>query len=501
MFSVRLHDDRYHGAGEWPPSPARLFQALVAGAGLSGPLHPKQVAALQWLETACTAPIIAAPLAVSGQSFGNFVPNNDLDAKGGDPRNLGAVRTKKPTRPRLFAAATPFLYAWEILSGDESSEHLRILGQLADCLYQFGRGVDFAWAEAECLDREALEERLGQHLGAVHRPTHGAVAGFSLACPVTGSFLSLERRYAAGGLRFAPFRSGRNFAESFQQPPKAKFALVSYDAPPRRRVFDLRPSPGSDASFPWPLHGVCQLVKLCRDGAEQRLNTAFPSQVQAIQRWLIGRRVDGTNGGSPAERIRLVPLASIGHVHADLAVRRLLVEVFAGCPLSAEDVFWAFNGLPLSGADENGPNLAASDDDKMLEAYVAGPKGAMIWRSVTPVALPETARRRRIEPSRRVEEAKPASEKGNEQMRAAQAVRAALRHAEVTTAASLIVVRRKPFHTHGESVAAFAEGSRFPKERLWHVEIRFAEPRRGLLVIGDGRFSGLGIMAPIRSES
>ena len=32
LIEVRLLDGRYHGAGDWPPAPFRLFQALVAGA-------------------------------------------------------------------------------------------------------------------------------------------------------------------------------------------------------------------------------------------------------------------------------------------------------------------------------------------------------------------------------------------------------------------------------------------------------------------------------------
>ena len=57
LFSVRFLDDRYHGltdngeSPEWPPSPFRLYQALVAGNArgltLSNPLRD----ALRWLET------------------------------------------------------------------------------------------------------------------------------------------------------------------------------------------------------------------------------------------------------------------------------------------------------------------------------------------------------------------------------------------------------------------------------------------------------------------
>lgn len=38
------------------------------------------------------------------------------------------------------------------------------------------------------------------------------------------------------------------------------------------------------------------------------------------------------------------------------------------------------------------------------------------------------------------------------------------------------------------------------KHRLWHVEIAFAEPRAGPVVIGDGRYLGLGLMAPVRES-
>jgi CRISPR-associated protein Csb2 len=171
------------------------------------------------------------------------------------------------------------------------------------------------------------------------------------------------------------------------------------------------------------------------------------------------------------------------------------VEVPAGCPFQANDVFWAFSGLRIQ-PDRNGPILASSDESEMLKRYSAE-KGANVWRSITPAALPDIARRRRIEPSRRISEAKPASERFAEQTRAAHAVASALRHAGVQNLVSDIVVQREPFHGNGERVERFAEESRFPKERLWHIQITFSEPYAGLLIVGDGRFCGLGIMVPI----
>ncbi|MGB7598967.1 MAG: type I-U CRISPR-associated protein Csb2, partial [Candidatus Sulfotelmatobacter sp.] len=111
LIPVRFHDGRYHGSGEWPPSPARLFQALVAGAARGQNLSQHEVEAFEWLES-LDAPLIAAPSAFKGQPFRNFVPNNDLDAVGGDPNRIGEIRAAKAVRAYTFDAAVPLLYAW-----------------------------------------------------------------------------------------------------------------------------------------------------------------------------------------------------------------------------------------------------------------------------------------------------------------------------------------------------------------------------------------------------
>ena len=60
VIRVHLHDGRYHGAGDWPPSPARLFQAMVAAAGLNGQLAAVRDS-LKWFEE-----LSAEELAASG---------------------------------------------------------------------------------------------------------------------------------------------------------------------------------------------------------------------------------------------------------------------------------------------------------------------------------------------------------------------------------------------------------------------------------------------------
>ena len=153
LVSVRFHDGRYHGSGEWPPSPARLFQALVAGAARGENLSEHAVEAFEWLES-LDAPAIAAPPSYAGQPFKTFVPNNDLDAVGGDPARIGEIRAGKIIRPRTFDAAVPLLYAWTFEHGADAERHARTICEIADNLYQLGRGVDMAWAKGEIADDE-----------------------------------------------------------------------------------------------------------------------------------------------------------------------------------------------------------------------------------------------------------------------------------------------------------------------------------------------------------
>ena len=148
LISVRFHEGRYHGGGEWPPSPARLFQALVAGAARGESLSGYAVEAFEWLE-GLDAPAIAAPAAYASRSFKNFVPNNDLDAVGGDPARIGEIRTAKIIRPRYFDAGAPLLYAWRFAPGAQTDRHAQAISEIADALYQLGRGVDMAWAQGE----------------------------------------------------------------------------------------------------------------------------------------------------------------------------------------------------------------------------------------------------------------------------------------------------------------------------------------------------------------
>ena len=219
LISVRLHDGRYYGVPDWPPAPARLFQALLAGAGLSGPSGKAELEALLWLENKCEneAPIIGAPAAWRGQQVMFYMPNNDLDRVGGDPHRLAEVRTaKKFFRPCIFDAEVPFLYVWPIFESEERGPHVRVICALSERLYQLGRGVDMAWAWAELLDASRLEEVLSNYRGRIYRPSNRG-SQRTLACPTAGSLDSLAARYRAYSRRFESVAKDKKSTGSSQR--------------------------------------------------------------------------------------------------------------------------------------------------------------------------------------------------------------------------------------------------------------------------------------------
>lgn len=487
MLAVRFHEGRYHGHADrfrgvdgWPPSPGRLFQALVAAAARGARLPDDDRRALRWLEQR-DPPRIAAPAVLRGESVKLFVPNNDLDAVGGNPDRVSEIRTDKHCRPCFFDPNQPVIYVWDFDSGETEAERVR---SIAGGLYQLGRGVDMAWAVADILPRDQADVVLAAHEGVLYTPGASG-AGGEVACPHSGTLASLVERHERGRGRLDWSLSDGVPRQLFTQPPKASFRGVGYRTPPRRLHFELR----DESSFaPQPLRLAAPLIAGLRDAAAAKLRASLPTQAALFDRLIVGR------GAGPRDRdlrIRMTPLPSIGAVHTDLSVRRIMIDVPAQCPIRVDDLRWAFAGLapcnPETGEAWPG-RLVSVEDSRMADRFS---QDGRIFRSVTAVALPAAVRRRL-----RGRATKEAGERLGEEAEAAGAVVQALRHADVRARPTDIRVQREPFQRRGVMAERFADGSRFSKHALWHVELGFADAIPGPLVIGDGRFCGLGVMAP-----
>lgn len=486
LISVRFHDGRYHGtedrfhdADGWPPSPARLFQALVAGAARGANLPEEDERALKWLER-LDPPRIAAPPVKHGRSVKLFVPNNDLDARGGDPTRVAEVRDGKRWRPCFFDPNEPVVYAWDF---DADSFHAARVRDIAHRLYQLGRGIDMAWAFAQVLDRDEAQATLVAHAGVLRKPEGAG----EIAAPQPGTLASLVERHRCARARLSTVGTGRVPRQLFRQPPKPSFRRVGYEAPPQRLYFELR---GKAGFSPRPLASAATVMTGLRDAAVRKLQMALPDQSGLFEKLIVGR---GAGPRDLAQRVRLTPIPSIGHMHADPSIRRIMVEIPAECPIRADDLEWAFAGLephhPETGTTWSG-RIVSTDDSRMADRFM---RPARVFRSMTAVALPNAPRRRIGTDGIR----KPADERHQEETRAAGAVVHVLRHAGVRIRPIGIRVQREPFQPRGIRAEHFAAGSRFSKHVLWHVELRFSEALAGPLVIGDGRFCGLGLMTPV----
>lgn len=483
VISIYFYQGRYHGDGLWPPAPARLFQALLAGTARGSQILKEDEQAFRWLEK-INPPIIATPRSYNGQTVKNYVPNNDLDTVGGDPQRIGEIRTAKSIKPHLFDHTTPLLFIWPL---KECTEHERAIAEkmceLAKNLYQLGRGVDMAYAHAMLLQRKETQLRLTKYGDSVYYPSfqHQNHQFLTLYCPQEGSYESLKQRFTCGRSRFSFVDKKR----AFTQPPKARFRRTVYKHNlGLYHLFEMRKNDSQKSFHVVSIQNISQLTITLRDQVCEKLKAHFPDQSSMIDQVVVGRN---SQERDKLARIRIIALPSIGHEYADQNVRRILVEIGANCPIPAQDIHWAFMQV---GNVEEAWSLVESFDKTMTDHYGIGNTKTSVWESVTPVAV------------RSVHLPSPSS---GEQRKAwenkvKKLLKQALLHGGITTEVLSIHVQPEPFSLKGKRANKYSFLPRFRSNQLHHVRIVFAQPVSGPVVIGDGRYLGLGIMAPGKDE-
>lgn len=474
VVTVNLHLPRWHGVGDWPPSPLRLHQALLAGVCLGRGSAPDQaeIEALAWLESQ-PPPSILAPFAVPGTRFTMFVPNNDLDSVGGDRARIAEIRDGKRVQPWLLTSPPQFRYFWEL--GEQDQPPFQALQSAARRLYQLGRGVDPAFADATLLSESEINDLRRSWPSQIWPPA--PESELILPCPTSGTLQSLRERHHDFQRRL---RSGR-----LQQPAPAKSVRTGYGRQPQLILFELR-APLATAGFaPWPLRRAHAFVLAVRNALAARLIAALPANESFIRSALIG---NGAGERDKLTRIQIIPLPSIGTEHTDTSIRRVLVRYPSASPLDLADLAWGLTGLEI----ENGSAvLVPADDTRMLSHYGASNDAGNTsesWRTVTPVALPN------LHP---VPDQQNGSDRAALLQKLSHSLRQAVRHAGIETEVAEVSIQREPWQRRGERAENFAAGPRFHAGRLWHAQVRFTQPIAGPLALGDGRYLGLGVLAPV----
>lgn len=474
LITIRFLDGRYHGLRdggepEWPPSPMRLFQALLAGAKARWSSSLSN--AFEWLER--HPPIIRAPQGRPGQRLLTYVPNNNSDS--GE-----MVRTAKLAAPTLLGHERHVEYVWNVEPGDLLNA--KTITEAARNVRALGWGLDLAIGDGLITDAGDLPPPPESFDVYLPQPA-GDRGGEILRIPVPGSLVSLEEAYKRSLDRV------QANGELRDHPGIAKFAPCVYACSAGRPfcVFSLQTLDEEPASF-HPNH-VKQLVGMIRNAAASaEVRKAVDILNQSAQN---GNRVDvdrvilGHPPDAPGARLSILPLPSIGHANSDGRIRRvLLAESLGEDGGLVRELGQILHGRKLT---PDGPSTSPAiqlirlDADTFSRKWYHG--SARSWTSVTPVLLPGYDDRRQ--------------HRGNQRKRldrAEELTAKALHQAGINSPArfELSYAPFWPGTLHARAYAPREKLSHYPR---YHVKLTFSRPLAGPLAIGAGRHAGFGVMA------
>ncbi|MEK6281735.1 MAG: type I-U CRISPR-associated protein Csb2 [Acidobacteriota bacterium] len=470
LLSIRFLDDRYHGLtdnakkAEWPPSPFRVFQALVAGNVRGGKLPDSVENALRWLES-LAPPDIIAPQTRPGPVLLTYVLNNVSDS---NPNS----RAPKTMRPTLLNGDRLVQYAWGIdASQTDTREHAETLKRAARHINAVGWGIDLAIGHGEIVEHlpPPIESRVQ------YRPTAaGLIGGLDLRVPRRDSLVSLKSTYA-------------DFLKRYESPSITKLESAGAIFEPQRYVVGIaRPNvafrlvnlDGDTTSIRHQL--IAPLVGMVR------ALTNRPHVVASLGQEVIDREIKGHPYESSGDRVSILPLPTIRRGPTDGRVRRLiLAQPFESDGALCRELGQLFDGEELEplGGEERFPRLFLEriiGRDTIVPSYIGVSR---VWTSVTPVLLPGYDDRK--------------EHRGNHQKRLARAeqlVQKALGQAGTLHSAH-IELSRVPYWTgslHSQEYQPRARLAHYPR---WHVRLTFDRPLTGPLAIGAGRHCGFGVFA------
>lgn len=469
QIEVTFTAGHFHG-DEWPPEPARLFQALVAASyqGAHGLIHQSQRdQALRWLERQ-QPPVILAPEAVRQRDqLLNYVPNND-DEFGENAH----VRTDKSLGGWFFPVPSTVTFRWELAGAPEDHCCADVVCAIAPLVTYLGRTVDRVHAIGRILESAPTSEANGH---CCWRPREDA--GGRWRAPAPGFLDLLNRRFPRSVSAEPPdFTNTRQVdyttSDEIQfDAPIAVFEMLRLDAD-KRLAFaprDLRQPAGMvrNAMLEWA-----------------RANAAIGQHFgpDRLARLLQGHKSATSHERSEGGHFAVVPLPSVNppQFTADGWLRRVAVVGYGIMSDSDRELFdelaRGLHGAVL--ADNRKPCgelrlLTRREKDRALHPFL-GP--AKRWRSLTPVILTGFTRRGR-----------PAE---------ACLMRALAQQGLPAETVESVAAFSGPIVPTAQRALDYRVQGYLDTTPRVHAEIIFRRSMRGPLVIGRGRFSGFGLFVP-----
>jgi CRISPR-associated protein Csb2 len=475
-----FHGRREGGEPEWPPSPLRLFQALVAAAKArwrDAPDADRAGQALRWLESQ-PAPTILACSPQLGIPFRVAVPNNDLDvvaaawAKRQEPKKQPSeLKTLKTVRATWMRDSDAVHYLWPLpeAASRESPGLAETLSSVARSMVALGWGIDLVAGNGRVITDHEAQQLRGERW-MPYRSTRGE----RLRVPIAGTLNALESRHQA----FLARVSGNGFSPV---PPLAAFQEVAYRRKselamrPYAAFKLLEPTTGKLRSF--AATSPVRIAGMLRHSVAEAARPMGKPQ-EWINQYILGHR--------PADvetmpRFSYLPLPSIDHREVVSGIRRVMVaESMNG---SGESAAWLQRLLP-------GQSLRADNDAKVVALLAPLEQGDWVlgryvapstsWATVTPVVLPGSD--------------------DNKRKKRERLFLKALAHAGYSTdAIADVEFRRVPFFRGAcDSLSYRPRPPHYLGScSVYHVFIRWKDARPGPIALGSGRHCGLGVFASL----
>ncbi|WP_437194485.1 type I-G CRISPR-associated protein Csb2 [Planctomicrobium sp. SH527] len=491
-ISVQFLEPLFHGRGEggrpeWPPSPLRLFQAIVATCARKYPVdeesEPAQ-AVLKWLE-GLPAPVIFTPVHRPGKPYRLYCPDNLGDrvaaswCRGGEA-SLADSRTEKDIRPTHLLDQSEISYVWHI--EETSRPLLNEIRDLVNSVSQLGWGVDQVVADADELSMSELSS-----LPGVKWVPDDVCGGTALRCPAPGTLQALIRRHG----RFLRRISVNDRGEQNFNPVPAltTFRLQTYRPasqvlPRPFEVFQLQ-GESEGQPFSYPQSKLIHIAGMVRHLAIQAMQRSPPRDVDErwVESFVAGHVLDPENH----RQFSYLPLPSIGK-HADHDIRRVMIVGPHGSRNWLTHLTNLLAGQRLEATSEtrwNGPpTLVHVKGDGVTRCYTTESR---VWASATPVILPGHDDHRPAKTRKLIEKA--LLQSGIDQ------------ECQYEWSPFPYFPKSLTAHKYGKDKqpTGYIRPNHLLNQTAVHLKLTFEEqaPIPGPLTIGAGRHCGLGLMARV----
>lgn len=507
VITVSLVTGRFHGRGqngkpEWPPSPFRLFQALVAGAAHTTTIEEVR-ATLQWLEEQGVDTILTPP-AYTGKEVTTYVLTNQRDKAIGTKKAEAELKSAKILKP-LILSDSENLSVFYIFHSEAPSEHLKILSEISKGVSHFGHGVDAAEVYIDNMENEKIQGLPGEEwlLSEIH--------GNSLSVPYHGALVALERCYESWRQQSSQIHKKLSLPPI--PVPRLAFQNYRHEEHPDSsvyRLFELRTEDGSNAALPdsCNTHLAGMIRHLTTDPKFAASLGWSPEEMAMLHGHAEAR---GETAKVAEERFGFIGLPSLRWVGKQIGwrvddCRRLLLAAPAQYSGLLDELVVRLHQRNLQPLGENSPiRLVSVALDSTAKRYV---QAASCWATVTPLVLPNplgsSKDRRRLRDSKlSLESRQSIMEKMDR--RIDTMIRNTIVNAGMSRAlaqAARIRWNRSGFWPGVSPAKDHAVTKHFEKHTRLHVEIdwftRTGTPLKisGPLTLGACAHAGLGLFAP-----